>query len=269
MADNCGFNGNPDLYGLGIRLSLYIQLLTMALVATFIPQSMYYSFFANTNLSLFVSSWIIILKLSSSREIRGVELGIFPVLIGSAYAGVIILLSNWHSTKFQVRSKLTVVAAISYWLWFSWSGLDVLPSSGCAQDYVFVFAKVDLYGWFRTAMKVGYIVYLILYLIFALIPPDPIESDSGASESKWIKLVKGSSTIVLLAISIVSTELTISWNHIHDVSSISTLRSVGQLLPLVIALGQFVCVLYLAFRGDEHTRVSEDDGSGLCPERFY
>ncbi|KNB04388.1 hypothetical protein FOXG_19281 [Fusarium oxysporum f. sp. lycopersici 4287] len=107
MADNCGFNGNPDLYGLGIRLSLYIQLLTMALVATFIPQSMYYSFFANTNLSLFVSSWIIILKLSSSREIRGVELGIFPVLIGSAYAGVIILLSNWHSTKFQLSYRQT------------------------------------------------------------------------------------------------------------------------------------------------------------------
>ena len=169
MTDHCGFSGNPDLYGLGIRLSLYIQSLTVAIVATFISQSKYNSFLSNTNLSLFISSWVIILKVSISREARAVELGIFPVLIGSAYAAVAILLKNWNTPKFLWGSTLTTLGTASYWLWFFWSGLDVLPTSGCSRDYAFFFAKVDLYGWYRTLLKVAFIIQLAVYTLFGML----------------------------------------------------------------------------------------------------
>ena len=89
--------------------------------------------------------------------------------------------------------------------------------------------------------------------------PDDISEDSSSTSKK---LAKNFAMIALLAISILSTELTISWNHIHGVTSPSTLRSVGQLVPLVIALGQLICVLYLALRGEEKMRVNEENESG-------
>lgn len=72
------------------------------------------------------------------------------------------------------------------------------------------------------------------------------------------RLTKNLGMIALVVIGILSAELTISFNHIHGVSSLSTLRSVGQLVPLVIALGQLICVLYLAVRGGQNSTVNEE-----------
>jgi hypothetical protein len=99
ITEPCGFDGNPDLYGFGIRQSLYIQLPTVAVVASFLPRSGYKSFFTNTNLSLFLSSWIIMLKVSSLRDIRGVELVTFPALMATEYMALLTLLRNWISVK--------------------------------------------------------------------------------------------------------------------------------------------------------------------------
>jgi len=114
MTDYCGFLDNLDLYDLGIRLSLYIQSLIVAGVATLIPESAYNSFLSKANLSLFVSSWAIILKVSTLREVRGVLLRIFPVLIASAYAAVMILVKNRRSAKFLSGAILTTLPTASY-----------------------------------------------------------------------------------------------------------------------------------------------------------
>jgi hypothetical protein len=83
------------------------------------------------------------------------------------------------------------------------------------------------------------------------------------SEFYWVRFLKkvfltlGSSVLA-----VVPTELTIAWNNVHGVSSFSTLRSVGQLVPFVIDLGQFVSVLYLALRADSHNEANEEEANG-------
>jgi hypothetical protein len=47
---------------------------------------------------------------------------------------------------------------------------------------------------------------------------------------------------VTASIVVVATELTIQWNHISD---INTLSSAGQLIPFVIGLGVVLRVLYV------------------------
>ncbi|KAH7193939.1 uncharacterized protein B0J16DRAFT_395953 [Fusarium flagelliforme] len=248
MTDYCGFLGNPDLYDLGIRLSLYIQSLIVTLVTTLIPESAYNSFFSNANLSLFISSWAIILKLSTLREVRGVLLRIFPVLIASAYAVVMIFLKNRRNAKFLSGVILTTLPAASYWLWFFWSDLDVLLISGCSRDYALFFAKVDSYGWCRTMVKVAFIVLLAVYILFGM-GADPNDSSEVSTSNSKIS-ANNFAMIVRFVIAISSSELTISWNHIH-------------------ALGQFICVLYVALRAKEKMRVNEENESSLCPARFH
>src|SRR5690554_6146272 len=74
MNEACGYQGNGDLYGLGIRVGLYIQLLTICMVSSVLPKSLHSSYFINTNISLFASTWIIIIKESILRNIAGVEI---------------------------------------------------------------------------------------------------------------------------------------------------------------------------------------------------
>jgi hypothetical protein len=46
---------------------------------------------------------------------------------------------------------------------------------------------------------------------------------------------------------ITATELTIRWNDIQDVDNVS---SAGQLIPMIIGVGQVIRILYLAIFGD-------------------
>lgn len=156
MDEDCGFQGNGDLYGLGVRLGLYIQLVTVALVSSFLPRSPYLGFFKNTNLSLFASTWIIILKESILRDIRGVEINIFNLLtvLQLAVLGLLAMRGRISiGPKFLLGTICVQLVTVSYWLWFFWRGLDVLPRSTCPDEYAFIFAKVSLYHWFRTLSK--------------------------------------------------------------------------------------------------------------------
>jgi hypothetical protein len=170
MADECGFDGDPDLYGLGIRVSLYIQLLTMCLIPMLgIPK--YSRFFTSTGLCLFAATWIVILKESAARTTKGVELYFFSWLNLSQ----IIVVSILPMTSFDLRQManaknmmnmnlaLTTILAFitSYYTWFFWRGLDVLDRSGCENDYAFFFSKAPVYGWLRTLQKVIWTVALI------------------------------------------------------------------------------------------------------------
>lgn len=186
MADECGFDGNPDLYGLGIRISLYIQLLTMGLVPMLdIPK--YSRFFMSTGLCLFAATWIVILKESAARTTKGVELYFFSWLNLTQ----IIIICFLPLTTLTFRQMMNprnmiimnlvigiVIAFITcYYTWFFWRGLDVLDRSGCENDYAFFFSKVPVYGWLRTLQKVIWTMALIgaafcescFYIIFCFI----------------------------------------------------------------------------------------------------
>jgi len=161
MASECSFEGNADLYGLGIRIELYIQLVTTVFVAGFLPTSNYSAFFKNTYASLLGSTWVIILKESASRDIRGVEVALFSWLSLFQLGGLLMLMSSPQFIDsmaaflvWTIIPTLMQVMATSYWLWYFFRGLDVLPKSDCMDEYMFFFTKVSLYHWFRTLSKV-------------------------------------------------------------------------------------------------------------------
>ncbi|KAJ0130951.1 High-affinity glucose transporter ght2 [Fusarium oxysporum f. sp. albedinis] len=163
MDGNCGFQGNGDLYGLGVRLGLYIQLLTIGVVSSLLPKSLYSSYFINTNISLFASTWIIIIKESALRDISGVEINIFSIL-AATQLGATILLVQRHMAMLPAISMASILINIltsGYWTWFFWRGLDVLPRSACPDEYAFFFARVSLYDWFRTLSKVFSVIALV------------------------------------------------------------------------------------------------------------
>lgn len=69
---------------------------------------------------------------------------------------------------------------------------------------------------------------------------------------------------IYLALMVPSAELQIRWNQIHGVQA---LDSVGQLVPFIMALGQFVHVAYSTIRGKGYAdlRIEENTKTlGMC-----
>ncbi|KAI3570744.1 hypothetical protein IWW34DRAFT_796410 [Fusarium oxysporum f. sp. albedinis] len=110
-------SGNGDLYGLGIRLDLYIQLLTLGVVFSLLPKSLYSSYFINTNISLFGYTGINIKTESALRDIPGLEINIFSILATARFRTTILLVPR-HITMLPAISLASTLARIltsAYW----------------------------------------------------------------------------------------------------------------------------------------------------------
>lgn len=80
---------------------------------------------------------------------------------------------------------------------------------------------------------------------------------------------------VIIAITVVAaTELTIKWNHIQNISDVT---SAGQLIPMVIGVGLLVRVFYVAWRASKDPEKPEvydpssktDPGWGITPTKRW
>ncbi|KAI3570743.1 hypothetical protein IWW34DRAFT_640587, partial [Fusarium oxysporum f. sp. albedinis] len=67
--------------------------------------------------------------------------------------------------------------------------------------------------------------------------------------------------LLVLAVSVLSTELTIKWNNIHE---IYTLNFVGQLIPFIIGLGLLMNITYQILKkcGVFHHQPEIEESSG-------
>lgn len=76
---------------------------------------------------------------------------------------------------------------------------------------------------------------------------EEVEAEELQNQSfdSLIFVISMCSAMIQLAIGVSSMELTIKWNKIEGVHS---LGSASQLIPFIIALGQFVNVAYLVLR---------------------
>lgn len=166
--DDCpGFEGQSDLYGLGVRISLYVQLATMLSIPMLgLPR--YNSFFVRSSFFLFVATWIVIVQQSAISRMRGSEIYFFSWLTLSQAVAIVFLQFNTFSSVAEMRKMLDgnrmlkinacfliILALVAcYYTWFFWKGLDILPGSECGRDYAFFFSKASIYGWLRTLQKV-------------------------------------------------------------------------------------------------------------------
>ncbi|KAI9821374.1 MAG: hypothetical protein M1832_003380 [Thelocarpon impressellum] len=277
----CGFKGDENVYGLGIRLGVYLQWLTSALAYNFVPEESTTLRGVNTGFTLsnFAGLLYITINPTNSRPegLYAIEVWIvISFCLGGAFSGastggdddVPPTFANYRaSTIGGLISTALSAAVIFYTIWFLYIGMDTMLAPPCSRT-AFFFAKVDLYHWFRTFLKVvftisaamtGLFLVALLFvitpvLLFKLGPKQflksllgirrPSEDETEGTEphrSDKLELQSIAFSFSPLAILILGTELLIRWNHIEDVSAI---MGTGQLLPVIVAGGGLVRVFW-------------------------
>lgn len=151
---SCPVEGNSDLYGLGIRLGIYIQMITVQIsgVTSARAHGKTSDHLGEAALIFILSAGIVLARLVSRAEIQPVE--VVPILtLLVAHLGVC-RVPWWQGRTLILIYVAEVSLLVGLMVWFWWSGMETLPRS-CANDYAFFFHKVRIWGWFRKLGKVG------------------------------------------------------------------------------------------------------------------
>ncbi|KAI2636493.1 hypothetical protein GGS26DRAFT_497439 [Hypomontagnella submonticulosa] len=158
MADSegpsCPINGNQDLYGLGVRLGLYLQFIALVLARPSVKLA--FKAINSSTIAFILANFIVLVRETTSRTLRAPEAYLLFFLLAPQLA-VNIIGTDVIKGSINLRGVVAILlwaAFVFYFNWFWWVGLDVLPMSGCEDEYGFFFTKVSLRGWFRTFNKV-------------------------------------------------------------------------------------------------------------------
>lgn len=155
----CPVAGNSDLYGLGIRIGIYIQMLTVQLSGLLTAYFQVEDHIGQGTIVFVLSTSIVLVRLLNAT-IQGIEhqtpiepVEVFPVLT--------LLLIQVGVCRVSPRNKTTMliwmvelVGLTALFAWFWWHGMDLLPRS-CPDDKAFFFAQVSIWNWFRSLNKAG------------------------------------------------------------------------------------------------------------------
>lgn len=175
----CVFDGNTDMYGLGIRIGFYIQWYS-AILASWLAPSEVASIRLTINLFIaatFLALLIQVIKNVSNLQI--VEIYII-LLLTFGYYLFLVPLYIWRlltscnpaldpsrfplvrpGRVYSVLSFLLLTAVASFQLWFWFAQVPQLSRQGC-EEYGFFFARIRLN---EKAFQVVNIVFYFLLLI--------------------------------------------------------------------------------------------------------
>ncbi len=172
----CGFDGNPDFYGLGIRLGIYLQWIASFLANLFLKRAVAGSL--ETNSIFLLAVFIALAESSRTSMVQSAEV---LVLLHLCFGFILSVLTVWgHRTRSSgggsgddppPRSllgsvaRLALIAMISaYGAWFWWRGLDTL-SSGSPECpvYTFILSKQDAFGPLKVFYRIQSFIVLIVY----------------------------------------------------------------------------------------------------------
>lgn len=180
----------------------------------------------------------------------------------------------------KILSLLSEMAAWGYSVWFWFAGMDRLSLAPCTGYGFFLFFRVNLFGWYRTLMKIAFIVGLInvtfvIGLAFTAIAfamwmsyasqdfeetealltrnPPRMRFTRVDHDTVLFHLVeRGINTmweLLRLVLFVCTVEYMISWNKI---SGVDRVNSAGQLFPMLIAVGSMMSV-FIGRRGTTAT----------------
>jgi hypothetical protein len=282
----CKFQGNSDMYGLGIRLGYYLQWFGAIIAAWIAPTEVKSLRFS---IDLFVSASFLALIIITAQDVDSlepVETYIILLLMFGAYLAIVPiyfwrLLTRcdpyWDPTRWPLvdpgalsaNLSLTLLVGVlifQYWFWFA--RVPDLDGSTC-QQYGFLLAQVRLNSKASVVLNVLMYFWLGLVCLYLVVLkarhmlgfPAPYENRPKRKISRrhlkaHIELLQNLETWTKLFVAILvtlATELTIDWNEIEGVNS---LASAGQAIPFVIGLGAVIRIIYVYFR------YGDDDGEG-------
>lgn len=171
----CGYDGNPDLYGLGIRIGIYLQTTACTAAVLFGQDRLMTAISYGNGIFQFALVVSLLILTTTSPEFQAVEAAIVVLLaICSSIQGFqpfptpsledgtdhprpsrLVRTQRWivaSGLPFFRQSMELILYSYSIWFWFV--GLDRLAHSDSCTSFGFFFAPVDLYGWFRTLGKI-------------------------------------------------------------------------------------------------------------------
>lgn len=256
----CGFDGDSNTYGLGIRLGLYMQWLSTAL-CHFLGSSKNNEIknMKGINLCFQASVFGGLLYITftdgrtqGSGQLYAAEVWIMLSLCTGGFSGDPMDYIKRTYLAHNICSSVLDMAWASYGVWFIFTGMDQMAHPPCSR-FMFFYSKVDMYHWFRVFSKVG-IIPLIIFKTIVLIGlvlvlcvrdvRDLLIDDRKVDLEAKVPFIFVVIPLGLLFSVVLSTELVIRWNHVHNVNSIG---ETGQLLPLIVACLTFARVLYKLF----------------------
>ena len=152
---SCGFSGNSDLYGIGIRLGYYTQAISLWAANFFVLGEVRKLRSVNTLflLALFIGlAW---LSRDPSQTYAVEAFLLLQLVFTTAFVGS--LNRSRFSAKFwefnatrMIIQDAYYLGLIAYNLWFWWVGLDLFMKTPCGTYIFFTCFKLDLFGWYRS-----------------------------------------------------------------------------------------------------------------------
>lgn len=172
---DCGFEGNADLYGLGIRLGVYLQWISALCAGQLLPSEVRTSL-ANTYrwflLAIFIALVVMIADFPSIHAPEALIM--FYIYFGGHF--VVLSSADVRLKLRRVRRSASMfknftinylgVATSSYSIWFWQKGLQMTDTRTECVSYGFLFTKVLLH---QPAVYRSYTAFTILFLVTILL----------------------------------------------------------------------------------------------------
>lgn len=155
---DCGFPGNSDVFGIGVRTGYYTQILAVWFSNYFHVREVKALRAVNNLflLALLIAGFISFINARSTYVINaflllqtGIVIGLVGITETSRYP------TKYRGTSLErllLRITIMIFGAL-FNVYFWWRGLDVMLPTPCGT-YSFYFWKVGFFGWLRTVMKV-------------------------------------------------------------------------------------------------------------------
>ncbi|KAK3358162.1 hypothetical protein B0T25DRAFT_580084 [Lasiosphaeria hispida] len=267
----CGFQGNNDLYGLGLRLGLYFNFLSTLTARFLLNQEFKYQ--QGSILAYCAATFIAIAREAGLGTVHASEVYIVASLLGPQFRPA--SQATLRGVRPAVMQAVMIAANIFIgWFWFH--GLDALPRVPCDDEWGFFFAKISLRGGFRTFSKVLWVVLtadaffvgFIQLLSLGVFKKGLLKPYADLAELSLELIELYASTLPfslwVLLFGVLSTELSLRWNNISGVYSID---SASQFIPFLFGLGTLIYILYRGLtlkKGPEAEDAAEPDFSKPC-----
>ena len=180
-ASTCPQVGNADLYGLGIRLGVYLQLFSTLIANRFLPDTAQAAWDANA--VFLVAIFIATIKSSvGSSHIAAFEAFVMlQMLLAFVLAVFTVTHRQWNwfmefhgqtigrdfsagpGSQLGHFARATLTAAIAcYQVWYWFVGIDRLDQRSHCTAFVFLFTRISIRSRAVIVFKIGSILYLII-----------------------------------------------------------------------------------------------------------
>ncbi|KAF2870305.1 hypothetical protein BDV95DRAFT_608300 [Massariosphaeria phaeospora] len=170
----CGFSGNPDIHGLGIRIGIYTQIVAVWFSNSFLLSQALILRDAVTTFSVAILT-VSIIYAADPSAIHAVEAFILLQILAWCYimgvqAKSSYTAGNFRGTLFRrVVNKAIGLCTMGLHVWFWWAGLDAMKKGGCGGTWMWYVVRTDMYGWARKVMMTFSLFTLVATLYWSAV----------------------------------------------------------------------------------------------------